>query len=62
MRFGLSEEGCKSLRVRRDVSHECKTVEVKQLLLRREYFEFQKGAVSSMENVGGKRLSRWKKC
>jgi len=38
----------KNLRVRQAVSQECKTVETKQLPLRREDFEFQRETVSSM--------------
>ena len=42
-------KGSKSPRVQQDTSKECKTIEVKQLPLRREDFEFQREAVSSME-------------
>ncbi|RHN51500.1 hypothetical protein MtrunA17_Chr6g0469291 [Medicago truncatula] len=52
-------KGSKNPRVRQDVSQECKTVEAKQLQLRREDFQFQREAVSLM---GDKRLSKWKKC
>ena len=48
-RFGLSVKESKSLRVRRDVSYECKTVEVKQLPLRRGDIEFQRETDSSLE-------------
>ena len=42
-------KGFKNPRVRQDMSRECKTVQAKQLLLRREDFKFQREAVSSME-------------
>jgi len=42
-------KGPKNPRVRQDMSQECKTVEAKQLPLRREDFGFQRETVSSME-------------
>jgi len=39
----------KGLSVRQDVSQRCSIVEAKQFLLRREDFEIQREAVSSME-------------
>jgi len=48
-RFGLIVKGSKDPGDRQDVSQECKIVEAKQLLLRREEFEFQREAISLME-------------
>jgi len=38
------------------------TVKVKQLSLKREDSNFKREMVSSIENVGDKRISTWKEC
>ena len=58
---GLSMKGSKSLKVRQDTGQECKTVELKQLPLRREDSDFTEKRFPQW-NVGDKRLSTWKKC
>jgi len=59
--FGLRVKESKCLEVQRDASQGGKTVEVEQLTSEAERFEIQREVVSSMENVGDKRLSTWKK-